>query len=114
VYSDDSPTSVGPSGTTNQFGSQAEEAWNSGFIGSARYKNVATPKRCEIRARGPRVERFVSPLWKPSIAGTVRLRLRIPTKLGVADEFELGQAALRWLATLLQWNLLTPPFVCIG
>jgi subtilisin family serine protease len=34
MYSDDSPTAVGPSGTTNQYGSQAEEAWNDGFIGS--------------------------------------------------------------------------------
>lgn len=34
MYSDDSPSAVGPSGTTNPFGSQAEEAWNAGFIGS--------------------------------------------------------------------------------
>jgi subtilisin family serine protease len=34
MYSDDSPSSVGPSGTTNQYGSQAEEAWNAGYIGS--------------------------------------------------------------------------------
>lgn len=35
MYSDDSPTSVGPAGTTNQFGSQAEEAWNAGYLGSS-------------------------------------------------------------------------------
>jgi subtilisin family serine protease len=34
MYSDDSPVAVGPAGTTNQFGSQAEEAWNAGFTGS--------------------------------------------------------------------------------
>ncbi len=33
MYSDDSPANVGPSGTTNQFGSQAEEAWNVGYTG---------------------------------------------------------------------------------
>jgi subtilisin family serine protease len=34
MYSDDSPTAIGPAGTTNQYGSQAEEAWNNGNIGS--------------------------------------------------------------------------------
>ncbi|MEQ1903443.1 MAG: S8 family serine peptidase [Pirellulaceae bacterium] len=34
MYSDDSPAVVGPAGTTNQYGSQAEEAWNAGHIGS--------------------------------------------------------------------------------
>ncbi|MBL8809581.1 MAG: S8 family serine peptidase [Planctomycetaceae bacterium] len=34
MYSDDSPASVGPTGTTNSFGSQAEEAWDAGFVGS--------------------------------------------------------------------------------
>lgn len=34
MYSDDSPAAVGPAGTTNQYGSQAEEAWNNGFLGS--------------------------------------------------------------------------------
>jgi thermitase len=34
MESDDSPINVGPSGTTSLFGSQAEEAWNSGSIGS--------------------------------------------------------------------------------
>lgn len=33
MYSDDSPVSAGPAGTTNQFGSQAEEAWNTGYTG---------------------------------------------------------------------------------
>jgi subtilisin family serine protease len=33
MYSDDSPAAIGPSGTTNQFGSQAEEAWNAGYTG---------------------------------------------------------------------------------
>jgi subtilisin family serine protease len=33
TYSDDSPTVIGPSGTTNQYGSQAEEAWNPGYTG---------------------------------------------------------------------------------
>ena len=35
---DDAPTASGPSGTTNQFGSQAEKAWDAGFTGS---KSVA-------------------------------------------------------------------------
>jgi subtilisin family serine protease len=35
VYSDDSPVAVGPAPTTNQYGTQAEEAWNNGFIGSS-------------------------------------------------------------------------------
>jgi subtilisin family serine protease len=34
MYSDDSPAVVGPTGTTNLYGSQAEEAWNAGHIGS--------------------------------------------------------------------------------
>jgi subtilisin family serine protease len=34
MYGDDSPTASGPSGTTNQFGSQAEKAWDAGFTGS--------------------------------------------------------------------------------
>ncbi|MFY7696862.1 MAG: S8 family serine peptidase, partial [Cyanobium sp.] len=34
MYSSDSPTSVGPLGTTNDFGSQAEMAWDGGFTGS--------------------------------------------------------------------------------
>lgn len=34
MYSDDSPTAVGPIGTTNQFGSQAEKVWNQGITGS--------------------------------------------------------------------------------
>lgn len=34
MYSNDTPTAVGPAGTTNQFGSQAEKAWNDGRIGS--------------------------------------------------------------------------------
>jgi subtilisin family serine protease len=34
MYSDDSPAVVGPAGTTNLYGSQAEEAWNAGHIGS--------------------------------------------------------------------------------
>ncbi len=34
MYSDDLPNPVGPAGTTNQYGSQAEEAWNANFIGS--------------------------------------------------------------------------------
>jgi subtilisin family serine protease len=35
MYSDDLPTPVGPSGTTNQFGSQAEKAWNEGYTGDS-------------------------------------------------------------------------------
>jgi subtilisin family serine protease len=35
MYSDDAPVSVGPAGTTNQFGSQAEKVWNNGFTGSS-------------------------------------------------------------------------------
>jgi subtilisin family serine protease len=35
MYGDDAPSAVGPSGTTNQFGSQAEKAWNNGFTGSS-------------------------------------------------------------------------------
>ncbi|MCF7963274.1 MAG: S8 family serine peptidase [Pirellula sp.] len=34
MYSDDSPVAVGGSGTTNAFGSQAEEAWNQDYVGS--------------------------------------------------------------------------------
>lgn len=34
MYSNDSPSSVGPTGTTNQYGSQAEEAWAAGYTGS--------------------------------------------------------------------------------
>jgi subtilisin family serine protease/subtilisin-like proprotein convertase family protein len=34
MYSSDSPTAVGPAGTSNVFGSQAESAWNKGFTGS--------------------------------------------------------------------------------
>lgn len=35
MYSNDSPSGVGPSGTTNQFGSQAEKAWNDNITGSS-------------------------------------------------------------------------------
>lgn len=35
LYSSDSPTAVGGSGTTNQFGSQAEQAWAQDFTGSS-------------------------------------------------------------------------------
>lgn len=35
MYGDDQPGASGPSGTTNQFGSQAEKAWDAGFTGSA-------------------------------------------------------------------------------
>lgn len=35
MYSGDSPA-VGPSGTTNQFGSQAEQAWSLGHVGNTR------------------------------------------------------------------------------
>lgn len=35
MYSDDVPQPVGPNATSNQFGSQAEEAWNAGFTGSS-------------------------------------------------------------------------------
>jgi subtilisin family serine protease len=34
MYGDDQPTVSGPSGTTNQFGSQAEKAWDAGFTGA--------------------------------------------------------------------------------
>jgi len=34
MYGDDVPTASGPAGTTNQFGSQAEKAWDAGFTGS--------------------------------------------------------------------------------
>jgi subtilisin family serine protease/subtilisin-like proprotein convertase family protein len=34
MYGSDSPVPVGPPGTTNSFGSQAETAWDNGFIGS--------------------------------------------------------------------------------
>ena len=36
MYSSDSPTAAGPSGTTNQFGSQAEQAWAKGYTGSSK------------------------------------------------------------------------------
>ncbi len=35
MYSNDQPTAVGPSGTTNQYGSQAEKVWNSDITGSS-------------------------------------------------------------------------------
>ena len=34
MYSDDQPSLIGPSGTTNVYGSQAEEAWDAGYTGS--------------------------------------------------------------------------------
>jgi subtilisin family serine protease len=34
MYGDDQPVASGPSGTTNQFGSQVEKAWDAGFTGS--------------------------------------------------------------------------------
>lgn len=34
MYGDDQPVAAGPSGSTNQFGSQAEKAWAAGFTGS--------------------------------------------------------------------------------
>lgn len=34
MYSDDQSSSIGPSGTTNIYGSQAEEAWDAGYVGS--------------------------------------------------------------------------------
>ncbi|MEB3194830.1 MAG: S8 family peptidase, partial [Cyanobacteriota bacterium] len=34
MYSSDAPTAVGPTGTTNVFGSQAELAWDGGSVGS--------------------------------------------------------------------------------
>ena len=34
MYGDDQPTAIGPAGTTNQFGSQAERAWGDGLVGS--------------------------------------------------------------------------------
>lgn len=34
MYGDDQPSGSGPSGTTNQFGSQSEKAWDAGFTGS--------------------------------------------------------------------------------
>lgn len=35
MYGDDSPAASGSAGTTNQFGSQAEKAWDAGFTGSS-------------------------------------------------------------------------------
>ncbi len=35
LYSDDSGSASGPSGTTNQFGSAAEKAWQAGYVGSS-------------------------------------------------------------------------------
>ncbi|MGB8852425.1 MAG: S8 family serine peptidase [Pirellulales bacterium] len=35
MYGNDSPAASGPTGTTNQFGSQAEKAWDAGFTGSS-------------------------------------------------------------------------------
>lgn len=34
MYSDDQPSAIGPTGTTNQFGSQAEKVWNLDLTGS--------------------------------------------------------------------------------
>jgi len=36
MYSKDSPTAAGGTGTTNQFGSQAEQAWAQGYTGSSK------------------------------------------------------------------------------
>ncbi|MFM7056515.1 MAG: S8 family serine peptidase [Planctomycetota bacterium] len=35
MYSSDSPVSAGPTGTTNEWGSQAEQVWNNGVTGSS-------------------------------------------------------------------------------
>lgn len=35
MFSDDTPTAIGPGGTTNQFGSQAEKAWDQDILGSS-------------------------------------------------------------------------------
>jgi hypothetical protein len=35
MYSDDLPTPAGPAGTTNQYGSWAEKAWQAGYTGSS-------------------------------------------------------------------------------
>ncbi len=35
MYGDDSPSTIGPTGTTNQYGIGAEKAWNDGFTGSS-------------------------------------------------------------------------------
>lgn len=34
MYGDDQPASSGPAGTTNQYGSHAEKAWDAGYVGS--------------------------------------------------------------------------------
>lgn len=34
MYGDDQPATSGPSGTTNQYGSQAEKAWDAGYVGA--------------------------------------------------------------------------------
>jgi len=85
-----------------------------GPIHSARYTNVATTKWREFRSRMRMMDRWVSPLWRPAAAvrggqdmkqeiesslhpfvgprsrrGAVRLQ--VPAKLGVADEFVLRQ-----------------------
>lgn len=35
MFSDDTPTAIGPGGTTNQFGSQAEKVWDQNITGSS-------------------------------------------------------------------------------
>lgn len=35
MYGDDTPSAVGPAGTTNTFGSQAEKAWNDNIVGKS-------------------------------------------------------------------------------
>ena len=35
MFSDDTPAAIGPGGTTNQFGSQAEKVWNQNILGSS-------------------------------------------------------------------------------
>jgi len=35
MYGDDSPSAVGPTGTTNTYGVAAEKAWNAGYIGNS-------------------------------------------------------------------------------
>ena len=104
-------------------------------ISPARYKNVATPKRRDIRARLRPVDRWVSPLGRPSTTVRARLRyemrncrssersrwqldgprsrrgaarLQVLPKLGVADEFVLRQAHNRRILLVLHPRQVIP------
>jgi hypothetical protein len=62
MYSSDSPAAAGGSGTTNQFGSQAEQAWAQGYTGSS--KVVAGVIDEGIDYTHPALGGGIGPGWK--------------------------------------------------